>query len=232
MPGLNDFVAHQFNPRRVISKAAAYTVLVTDEEVRMTGATARTFTLPGMDGLGSITNKFKAYKFVNDGTANLTIDAGDRGDTAEAQTINSKSALIVRPGQSVILQGKPYGTDWEIIYPSPWPAMTECIVPLIATTSGTTAVNLVDADGAPAAGNILAVLTIADDTNAGNVVVKNGTNTVATVAKSTTAGLPVGATSGGVSNAAVTAGNVLTVESSTTNGNARVIVWMATQAYA
>lgn len=230
MPGLSDFQTYEFNPRIITSKAAAYTVLTTDEWLIMTGATARIFTLPGLDALASITTKFKAYKFTNDGTANLTIDGGTNGTTSGDQTIGGKTILTVRPGLSVILRGKPNATDWEIVFPTPFPKALEQTVMLVGTTSGTVAVNLVDADGAPCNMTILTVVAVAQDTNAGNITVVNGTDTVVTIAKSATAGLPVGEAA--LTYPKVTKGNILTVESSTTNGNAKVIVIAAGQSYA
>jgi hypothetical protein len=230
VPGLKNFETIQFNPRSITSKAAAYSVLTTDEWLIMTGATARTFTLPGLNTLGGTTVKDKAFKFTNNGTADLTIDGGLHSVTGVDQTIGGKTILTVRPGLSVILIGHPGATDWEIVFPYPFPKALEVSVQIVGTTSGTTPVNLVDADGAPCDMTILTMLAVAQDTNAGNIILKNGSDTVATIAKSATAGLPVGEAA--LTYPKVTKGNVLTIESSTTNGNAKAIVFMAIQSYA
>jgi hypothetical protein len=229
MPGLKDFQTYQFNPRSVTSSAAAYTVLTTDEWLIMTGATARIFTLPGLNTLSSLTVKHKRYKFTNNGTANLTIDGGLHSVSGADQTIGGKTILTVRPGLSVILVGHPNATDWEIVSPTPFPDALEQSIVLVGTTSGTTAVNLVDADGAPCDMTILTVVAVAQDTNAGNITVVNGTDTVVTIAKSATASLPVGEAA--LTYPKVTKGNILTIASSTTNGNAKVIVYAAGQSY-
>ena len=62
-------------------------------------------------------------------------------------------------------------------------------------TNGTTAVNVIDANGAPCAITIKAVRVIALDTTAGNITVQQAANTVCTVAKGTTAGVVTGASS-------------------------------------
>jgi hypothetical protein len=91
---------------------------------------------------------------------------------------------------------------------------------IVADTSGTDPVTVVTA---PVAMTVKSVTAIAQDTNAGNMVLKNGTDTVATFAKSTTAGDVTGE-EGALTNAAVSASTAVTIESSTTNGDGRVHV--------
>lgn len=94
-------------------------------------------------------------------------------------------------------------------------------------TSGTTAVDVNFTGDSSLLGNspactITAVAVIALDTTAGNITLKNGASTVATVAKGTTAGGLVGATS--LSNTSVDNGATLSVVSSSA-GNATVLVY-------
>jgi hypothetical protein len=229
MPGLLDFVTMKFQPRSVVSKSAAYTLLVTDEQVILTGSSAVTFTLPAMDSIAQQVVENKLFLLTNNSTAILTINPGTNGVTGAAQTIGGRSSLALNPNEQVVVYSQLNKTDWQI-QQWPIPAERRNLVPLVALTNGTVGVNLVDASGAGLAGTIVGILAIAQDTNAGNITVTNGTNTVATIAKSTTAGVPVG--DAGLSNANVAAGAVLTAQSSTTNGNAKVIVFFSAQTLA
>lgn len=92
-----------------------------------------------------------------------------------------------------------------------------------ASTNFTTAVNVFGVGGAPCALTVTDVTCTAKDTNAGNVIVKNATATVATVAKATTAGLLTGQVS--LANTAVAQSAAFTVESSTTDGDAVVRIY-------
>jgi hypothetical protein len=104
--------------------------------------------------------------------------------------------------------------------------LTKFYPPIVADTSGTDPVTVVTA---PVAMTIKSVTAIAQDTNAGNMVLKNGTDTVATFAKSTTAGLMTGE-EGALTNTAVSAAAAVTIESSTTNGDGRVHVFFEVSA--
>jgi hypothetical protein len=86
-------------------------------------------------------------------------------------------------------------------------------------TNGTTPVNVFGSGGAPCALTVTSVLSIAKDTTAGNIILKQAANTVATIAKGTVAGVPVGAAT--VANATYAAADVCTVESSS-GGNSFV----------
>lgn len=98
--------------------------------------------------------------------------------------------------------------------------LTKFYPAIVADTSGTDPVTVVTA---PVAMTIKSVTAIAQDANAGNMVLKNGTDTVATFAKSTTTGLITGE-EGALTNASVSASTAVTIESSTTNGDGRVHV--------
>jgi hypothetical protein len=90
----------------------------------------------------------------------------------------------------------------------------------VADTNGTTAVSVFGASGLGVAITIKSVYVIALDTTAGNITVENPAATVVcTVAKGTSAGVVVGATT--LENTTVDAGTDLVVDSSS-EGNARV----------
>lgn len=79
-------------------------------------------------------------------------------------------------------------------------------------TNSTTPVNVFGAGGAPVALTVKSVKVISKDTTAGNIVLKQAANTVATIAKGTAAGAVIGATS--LANTSYAAADVCTVESS------------------
>lgn len=89
------------------------------------------------------------------------------------------------------------------------------------STNGTTPVNVFGAGGAPCALTVTSVVSIAKDTTAGNIILKQAANTVSTIAKGVTAGALVGATS--LANATYAAADVCTVESSSA-GNSFVLI--------
>lgn len=92
-------------------------------------------------------------------------------------------------------------------------------------TNGTTNVDVFGTAGAPFDFTVTGVFLISKDTTAGNITVLQAANTVCTIAKGTTAGAMVGATS--LANTAYTKGDVCQVDSSTT-GNATVFITFVT----
>lgn len=90
-----------------------------------------------------------------------------------------------------------------------------------ADTNGTTPVNVFGSGGAPTALTVTGVFVVAQDTTAGNILLKQAANTVVTIAKGTTSGGVVGGTT--LANTAYAASDVCTVESSSA-GNARVFI--------
>lgn len=91
-------------------------------------------------------------------------------------------------------------------------------ITLTKNTNGTTPVTVIIA---PTKLTINSVSVMALDTTASDIVVKNGSNTVATVAKGTTAGVVTGAST--LANTTVDKGSTITVESSST-GNSTVTI--------
>ena len=218
--GISLFAELAAHFRTVVRKAAAYTVLATDEKIEINGT--YTATLPVLSTMQGTTTSKKLYWCKNIGTTtNATFAAGS------GNTIGGRASWVLHPGESLIIAAYNTATDWEILWPSPIPAGLRNIITLIATTSGTTAQNLVDSTGCPVVGEVVDIVATAQDTFAGNIVIKNATNTIATIAKSTTAGLPVGATT--LTTPQMAVDDLLTVESDSTNGNARVRVYLSTQ---
>jgi hypothetical protein len=220
MPGLRDFLSQSYNFRTVVTKAANYTVTLSDEWVKVNGT--YTMTLPVISTMkGTLTSK-KSFKFSNVGTTTkATITAGT------GNTIGGRASIVLHPGESIIIEANEAATSWDICSPTPLAPGIRNIVTLIATTSGTTAQNVIDASGCPVVGEIVDIVTEAQDTLAGNIIIKNANGTIATVAKSTTEGLLVAATT--LTTPSMAVGDLLTVESSTTNGNARVRIYLSTQ---
>lgn len=93
------------------------------------------------------------------------------------------------------------------------------------TTTGTTAVNIFGTGGANFSFTITGVFLISNDTTAGNISIYNSSATVATIAKGTTAGAMVGATS--LSNTTYSKGSSFT-GLSTSSGNATLFITFTT----
>jgi hypothetical protein len=92
---------------------------------------------------------------------------------------------------------------------------------VVTPTDGT---NVIDVFGSPAPGNfiITSVVSIAKDTTAGNITLKNNGATVSVIAKGTVTGVLVGEDT--LANTTVTKGNSLTIESSSA-GNSFIIIY-------
>ena len=218
--GISLFTNLATNFRAVVRKAAAYTVLLADEKVEINGAYTMTlFVISTMVGTNT-SKKLLMFKNVH-ATAVGTVAAGT------GNTIGGRASIGLKPGESLIISASETDTDWEILWPSPLPAGLRNIITLVATTSGTTAQHLIDADGCPVVGEVVDIIATAQDTFAGNIAIKNTNGTIATIAKSTTAGLPVGATT--LTTPQMAVDDLLTVESDSTNGNARVRVYLSVQ---
>lgn len=217
---LLDFVKEQFHPRVVnVQTGTTYTITATDEQVTFTGSSAATWTLPDLTSFGLTTRKDGVYLLQNNGTAVLTITP------ATGQTIINKSNLVLNPGDWTLLRGNAMlPLSWKADYPNPIANDMYLVATLFGTTNGTTAVTILN--NAQEAGYIVGVLVWALDTTAGNITVVNASNTVATIAKGTTAGVATGEAS--LANQSIAIGNSVTIASSSA-GNARVCVFVATQ---
>lgn len=218
--GISLFTDLVQNFRNAARKAANYTVLLADEKVEINGA--YTMTLPVISTMQGTTTSKKLLYFENvHATAVGTITAGS------GNTLGGRASIGIKPGEKLIIAASETDTDWEILWPSPMPAGLRNIITLIATTSGTTAQNVIDATGCPVVGEVVGIVAEAQDTFAGNIAIKNTNGTIATIAKSTTAGLSVAATT--LTTPQMAIDDLLTVESDSTNGNARVRIYLSCQ---
>lgn len=220
-----------YNARHIVTVAANTTLTTTNDHVKVNGA--YTVTLPVISTLGSNLAGQKRYKIENAGTSTVTIAPGS------GNTINETTAYyLYANGDYVIVSVAANRTDWKIEYPDPVVAnvsvaddtikgkkmlMGKHYGAVVVSTNGTTAAHVFSSAGAPCALTITGVMAVAKDTIAGNITLTNGTNEVATFAKSATAGIATGE-DGALANTSVTAADTLTVVSSST-GNA--YVWVA-----
>lgn len=210
--GLTAFVASTFSPRTIVQKAANYTALLTDDQI--SGTTAITVTLPTLASMiGTVVGK-KLYKLKAATAYAMTVTPGS-GDT-----INKASSYTIPAGASIIIEGNNGGSDWVVKYPDTSQGIGGAMrQTLVVSTNGTTAVNVFSSAGAPADFVVESFETIALDATASNISLTNGTATVASVAKGTTANALVGEEA--LANTTVLKGNACTVVSSGT-GNASV----------
>jgi hypothetical protein len=235
--------APTYNPTAIKTIAASTTGTYDDDYVKVNGT--YTYTLPAISTMHANGAGAKTYKIENIGSGIATV-ASNSADTINGGTthaLNSQNDYIIIEADRYSATG-----NWKITYPDP---IIETVnikdanvtavkvldssltgakltadkgyYSVTVATSGTTPQNVFGAGGAPTALTITGVKATAKDVNAGNMVLKNGTNTVASFAKSTTAGIVTGE-DGALANTAVAAAAVCTVESSTTNGNGYVEV--------
>jgi len=218
--GISMFADLTQNFRAITTKAENYTVLATDEKVNINGA--YTMTLFVLSTLLGTTSSKKVLGFENvHATAVGTVAAGT------GNTIGGRASIDLQPGESLIIASDEGKTDWEILWPSPIPAGLRNVITLVKETSGTTAQNVIDATGCPVVGTIVSVVSYALDATAGNILIKNTNGTVSTIAKGTDAGAAVSSTTLVTPQMAI--GDLLTVESSATDGNSRVVILLSTQ---
>lgn len=209
------------NFKAVVTKAAAYSVLIADELVNING----TYTMTLYDIAVTLAGSNYSEKLI--GFKNVHATAVGTVAAATGNTIGGRASIALQPGESILIKGKIGSTDWEIVSPSPMPAGVRNIIPLVVVTNGTTPVNVVDASGCPVTGLIVNVQTCSQDASAGNVTVTNANGTVTTIAKGTYVGTLVGVT-GTMTTPQMTAGDPLTVVCDGT-GNARVTIMLSTQ---
>lgn len=208
--GLKAFVAAGFSPRTIQQKAAAYTALLSDDQI--TATTAITVTLPVISSMAGTVTGSKVYKLKSASSYSMTVAPGS------GNTIGGLSSFVIPINQSIVIQADSGDTDWKIVSPDQSLGVGgKYYQTVIATTNGTTPVNVFSSAGAPNNFTVASFETIAADAVASNIVLKNGTATVASVAKGTTANAVVGEET--LANTAVTKAAVFTVESSGT-GNA------------
>jgi len=216
-----------FSPTNIVTKTASYTALPTDDQINITGSGV-VLTLPSLLSLQATMQQRKMYAIYNNGaTYDLTIQPGTNADTNVANTINNKATWTLKPKELIVVTGLGNLLDWGISSPKTLPVLGRNYFAMVVNTNGTTPVNVFDANGAPDNLNITAILVIATVTLAGNVLVKNGTDTQATIAKATTIGALTAGAPSAVAN--VAKGAVFTVETGT-NEDCNVIIFGSTQA--
>ena len=208
--GLKAFMAAGFSPRTIQQKAAAYTALLSDDQI--TATTAITVTLPVISSMiGTVVGK-KVMKLKSAAAYSMTVAPGS------GNTIGGLAGYVIPINQSIIIAADQGDTDWEILSPDTSQGIANRFhQTIIATTNGTTPVNVFSSAGAPIPFTVESFESIAADATASNIILKNGTNTVASVAKGTTANAVVGEEA--LANTAVVAGAGFTVESSGTGNS-------------
>jgi hypothetical protein len=210
--------------------------------VNVTGTT--TITLPAISTLAGLGSSNKTYTIVNNGSGVVTVSPNSADSigpsAASSWTLNTNADKIV-------IESNRQKKNWEITNWEPLINDNEHIVDgiistakvaddaitgaklsigahygiVVVETNGTTAVNVFDANGAPAALTITGVMAVAKDTVANTeVVLTNGTLAVATFDKLNTVGWVI-AEETDMTNEDVTSGDTLTVVTDTT-GNAQV----------
>lgn len=204
----------QFNSRVEKTITTTYTATISDGHIKAGGTTDYTVTLFALSALDNEANF--ALRIQATGTGVISIVA------ATNETINGTNGYLINPGDDITITYDRIQKNWKVnpryrtLDASTQPGCK------VVETNGTTAVNIFGAGGAPRALNITAVVVGAQDTTAGNIIVKNVAATVASVAKGTTTGVMT--VEEAIANTAVAAGSVCTVESSSA-GNAVTFVY-------
>jgi hypothetical protein len=221
--GIDLFTTLAANCRTFQYETSTYTVLTTDDYIKGNGTF--TATLPPLSSYVGTTNSKPMVFFENVSTAAngyvLTVAPGT------GNTIGGRTSISLNPGEKICIAASETDTDWTIAYPSPLAAGIRNNIVLVATTNDTTAINVIDAAGCPVAGQIVSVVSYAQNATAANILVKNANGTVCTIAKGTSAGGAVSATD--LTTPTMAVGDLLTVESSVTNGTSRVEIVISTQ---
>lgn len=226
-------VTEVYNFRNAATKSSNYTLTSSDDYVTVTGTT--TITLPVISStFDTSLTKDKVYKIENAGTGVVTVAAGS------GNTINGASSYTLNSnGDYVIVAIDATRKNWRLVYPDP--LLTGSIslkddtvtgaklvtgkmyMAVAAATNGTTPVDVFGSGGAPHDLTITGVIAVAKDVNAADITLTANGLTVATFAKSVTAGAVTGE-DGALANTSVSAGQSVQVASSSATGNALVII--------
>lgn len=234
---LGQFLTPSFNPRNVKRVAANTTLTASDNEVKVNGA--YTMTLPAITSLFQDGNGGVAFKIYNAGTSTVTISCNAADTIEDGSAAGTTSIYLYANTDYVVLRADLQKKQWKHVWPSPVfnasahnkdysvtgekTEVKKYYGSVVVDTNGTTAVNVFSSSGAPCALTITGITGIAQDTNAANITLTNGTSTVSTFAKSTTLGAVTGE-DGDLTYSSVTASNTLTVVSNATNGDARCTI--------
>ena len=213
---MSERYAQQFNSRVEKTITTTYTVTTADRYIKAAGTTDYTVTLFALSSLSNEANW--AIRVNATGTGLISIVS------ATNETINGTTGYLLNPGDDVILDYDRITKNWKV---APryrvLDASTQPTTKVVPSTNGTTAVNVFGAGGAPRAMNIRAFVIGSLDTTESNIILKNGTDTVASVAKGTAVSVVLAEEA--IANTAVAAGAVCTVESSST-GNAICFIYV------
>lgn len=230
-----------FNYTHSVIKSGNYTLTTTDQHVKLSAT--GTLTLPATSTLAAA-GKANIIYVMEIGAASVT----GTFSCNSADTINGSGTTIATStnGDKIALEADPANSNWILVNIAPSlptanyqdgsvttpkiadDAITGAKLSIgahygikVVETNGTTAVNVFDASGAPAALTITGVMAVAKDTVANTeVVLTNGTLAVATFDKLNTVGWVI-AEETDMTNESVTSGDTLTVVTDTT-GNAQV----------
>jgi hypothetical protein len=218
-----------FSPTNIVTKTAAYTALITDDQINISGSGV-ILTLPSLLSFQGTMLQKKMYVVVNNGaTYPITIQPGTNSNTNVADTINSKATLTLQPLETVVISGYSNLLDWGIASPATLGTLGRnyfALTVACASSASATPTNVFDANGAPDIIDITEVMVNATDAVAANIVLLNGTSTVCTIAKGTVAQVLTPAAT--LSSTAVAKGAVLAVFSSA-SGYGRVTIIGTTQ---
>ena len=138
-----------FSPTNIVTKTSAYTALITDDQINITGSGC-ILTLPSLLSFQGTMMQRKMYAVYNNGsTYDLTIQPGTNANTNVADTINARATFTVKPHELVVISGESNLLDWKISSPKTLPVLLRNYFTKVVTTNGTYAVNIFDANGAP-----------------------------------------------------------------------------------
>ena len=215
---MKEFLDVGFNPVNEKTVTADYTITLSDSQINVSGTTTLTLpTIADITGKGSVGYKIRCV----DTDGNVATLTGE-------ETVNDSSSVTLSSyGEELLVEADFVAKNWKITYPVPYNKIKGSALTLKKTygaitvdTNGTTAVNVFAS--APTGLKITNFVVTSQDSTAGDISLKEGSNTISTVTKSTTAGTMTGE-DGSLSNENITAGTAVTVVSSTA-GNARCLI--------
>jgi hypothetical protein len=208
----NGNIFADFNKRNIKRITAAYTATVDINTIYAGGSSAYAITL--YDIITTLRGTTGGAIYVeNNGTAVVTLTA------ATDDTINGRTTYALQPGQRVIIGADKRRQRWVVSIPDFMPldvATQERSITV--TTTGTTAVNVFGASGAPRDLEIIDWDVTSLDTTAGNITLTTAGGAVEVIAKGTAEFVKLGGIA--LANTSVEQGGLCTIVSSSA-GNVR-----------
>lgn len=157
-----------FSPTVITNQTSTYTALATDDQINITGSGV-VLNLPALNTFQGLIQYRKIYAIYNNGaTYPITVQPGTNASTGVADTIASRVSWVLNPNELIVISGDAAFTDWAISSPQNSQTLLRNNFAIVATTNGTTPVNIFDASGAPDNLNITAIVAIATVTLAGD----------------------------------------------------------------